>query len=149
MPGRKAIPEDTKTTKLTLEEIALQCRISKISVQPITTTKDKVPENRRQVCGRKEKLTLEQKALLLRSILELRYEEGSFSSRCLFKRTRICHVSDRTVRRLMNRNGYFFLQTSKKGLMSQTDKDQRVEFARKMQAEYFPSVWTDSVALIY
>ena len=49
----------------------------------------------------------------------------------------------------MNRNGYFFLQASKKGLMSQTDKDQRVDFARKMQAEYFPSVWTDSVALIY
>ena len=30
--------------------------------------------------------------------------------------------------------------------MTQKDKDQRVEFARKMQAEYSPSVWTDSVA---
>ena len=29
--------------------------------------------------------------------------------------------------------------------MSQTDQDQRVEFAQKRQAEYSPSVWTDSV----
>ena len=58
----------------------------------------------------------------------------------------IRHVTDRTVRRLLNRNGYFFLQGCKKGLMSQMDKDRRVEFAQKMQAEYSPSVWTDSVS---
>ena len=62
------------------------------------------------------------------------------------ERTGIHHVTDRTVRCLLNRNGYFFLQARKKGLMSQKDKDQRVEFARKMQAEYCPSVWTDSIA---
>jgi len=62
------------------------------------------------------------------------------------ERTGIRHDTDRTDRRLLNRNGYFFLQVRKKGLMSQTDKDQRVEFARKMQAEYSPTVWTDSVA---
>jgi hypothetical protein len=89
--------------------------------------------------GRK-KLTSEQEALILRSILELGDEEGSFSSRRLMERTGIRHVTDRTVRRLLNRNGYFFLQARKKGLMSPTDKDQRVEFARKMQAEYSPSV---------
>ena len=48
------------------------------------------------------------------------------------ERTGIHHVTDQTVRRLLNRNGYFFLQARKKGLMSQTDKDRRVEFARKM-----------------
>ena len=30
--------------------------------------------------------------------------------------------------------------------MSQTDKEKRVEFARKMQANYSPSVWTDTIA---
>jgi len=105
-----------------------------------------MPENRRQFCGRKKKLTPEQEALILRGILQLRDEEGSFSSRRLMERTGIRHVTDRTVRHLLNRNGYFFLQARKKGLMSETDKDQRVEFARKMQAEYSPTVWTDSVA---
>ena len=61
------------------------------------------------------------------------------------ERTGIRHVTDRTVRRLLNRNGYFFLQARKKGLMSLTDKDRRVEFARKMQGEYSPSVWRDYV----
>ena len=155
MPGRKRIPEQTKATiralktrtHLTLEEIALRCSISKTSVQRIVSAKDKMPENCRQFCGGKKKLTPEQEALTIRGILQLRDEEGSFSSRRLMERTGIHHVTDRTVRRLLNRNSYFFLQARKKGLVSQTDKDQRVEFARKMQAEYSPTVWTDSVAL--
>ena len=61
-------------------------------------------------------------------------------------RTGIRHVSDGTVRRLLNRKGYFFLQARKKGLMSETDKAKRVEFARKMQANYPPTVWTDNLA---
>ena len=154
MPGRKRIPEEAKatiralksTTPLTLEEIALRCRISKTSVQRIASTENEVPMKRRKFCARKKKLTPEQEALILRSIVELRDQEGTFSSRRLMERTGIHHVTDRTVRRLLKRNGYFFLQARKKGLMSQKDKDQRVEFARKIQAEYSPSVWTDSVA---
>jgi len=75
---------------------------------------------------------------LYTSILELKKEEGSFSSRRLVERTGIRHVTDRTIRHS---------QARKKGLMSQPDKDQRVEFARKMQEEYSASVWTDSVRL--
>ena len=61
-------------------------------------------------------------------------------------RTGIRHVGDRTVRRLLNRKGYFFLQARKKGLMSETDKAKRVEFARKMQENYPPTVRTDNLA---
>ena len=51
MPGRKRIPEEAKatiralksTTPLTLEEIALRCRISKTSVQRIASTENEVP----------------------------------------------------------------------------------------------------------
>lgn len=129
-----------------LDEIALWCRISKTSIQHIASVKDKVPENRRQFGGRKKKLTPEQEVLILRSILELRDKECSFSSWWLMEHTGICHVTDRTVRCLLNRNSYFFLQACKKRLLSQADKDLRVEFARKMQAEYSLSVWTDSVA---
>ena len=146
MARRKRIPDETKatvralknTTHLTLEEIALRCNISKTSVQRIARAKDKVPENERRFCGRKKKLTPEQEALILRSITELRDLEGSFSSRRLMERTGLIrHVTDRTVRRLLNRNGYFFLQGRKKGLMSQTDKDRRVEFAQKNTPRVF------------
>ena len=47
-------------------------------------------------------------------------------------RTGIRHVSDQTVRHLLNRKGYFFLQARKKGLMSEADKAKRVEFAQKI-----------------
>ena len=61
------------------------------------------------------------------------------------EREGIRHVTDRTVRRLFNRKGYFFLQARKKGLISEVDKVKRVELARKMQANYPPPVWTETV----
>ena len=105
-----------------------------------------MPENRRHFCGKKEKISPEQEALILGSTEELRDQEGSFSSGRLMERTGIHHVSDQTVNRLQNRNGYFFLQEHKKGLMSQSDKDKRVTLARRMQADYPLNVWKDSIA---
>lgn len=105
-----------------------------------------MPENKSHLCERKKKLSPEHEALILGSIEELREREGSFTSRRLMEQVGIRHVTDRTVRRLLNRNGYYFLQARKKGLMSQMDKEKRVEFARKMQANYPPSVWTDTIA---
>ena len=113
----------------------------------VTSSKYKeVHESRTHFSGRKKKLTPEHEALILRTIEELREQEGSFSSRRLMERTGIRHVTDRTVRRLLNRNGYFFLQARKEGLMSQSDKERRVEFARQMQSNYPQSVWTDTIA---
>ena len=134
MPSRKKIPDKTKATiralkatkELSQEEIAQRCKVSKTSVHRIISVQHRAPENRRHLCGRKMKLTPEQEALILQSIEELSAQEGSFSSRRLMERTGIRHVTDRTVRRRLNRNGYFFLQARKKGLMSQTDKDNRV-----------------------
>lgn len=154
MASRRRIPEETKasiqalkaTTNLTLTEIAECCKVSTASVQRIITAKDKAPGKNRHLCGRKRKLTPDHEALILGRIAELREREGSFTSRRLMDRTGIRHVSDRTVRRLLNRKGYFFLQARKKGLMSETDKAKRVEFARKMQENYPPTVWTDNLA---
>lgn len=154
MAPRKRIPEETKvsvqalrtTTNLTLTEIAERCKVSIASVHRIITAKDKEPGNKRHLCGRKRKLTPEHEALVLGSIAELREREGSFTSRRLMERAGIRHVTDRTVRRLLNRKGYFFLQARKKGLMSEADKVKRVEFARKMQENHPPTVWTEAVA---
>ena len=62
------------------------------------------------------------------------------------ERAGIRHVTDPTARRLLNRKGYFFLQVRKIALMSEADKVKRVEFARKMQENYPPTVWTETVA---
>ena len=135
------------TTNLTLNEVAECFQVSTASVHRVTSSKYKeVHESRRHLSGKKKNLTSEHEALILRTIEELREQEGSFSSRRLMERTGIRHVTDLTVRRLLNRNGYFFLQARKKGLMSQSDKERRVEFARRMQSNYPQSVWTDTIA---
>ena len=122
-------------------------QVSTASVHRLTSSKYKeVQESGRHLNGRRKKLTPEHEALILRTIEELREQEGSFSSRCLMERTGIHHVTDRTVRRLLNRNRYYFLQARTKGLMSQSDKERRVEFARQMQSNYPQSVWMDTIA---
>ena len=88
--------------------------VSIASIHRIVTTRDKAPENRRHLSGRRRKLNPEHEASIVRSISKLREREGSFSSRRLMEQTGIRHVSYRTVRCFLNRNGYFFLQTGKK-----------------------------------
>ena len=150
MPSRKRISEETKASIRVLKmatEIAERFQVSTASVQRVTSSKYKeVHENRRHLSDRKKKLTPEPEALILRTIKVLREKEGSFSLLRLMERTGIRHVTDRTVRRLLNRNGYFFLQAHKKGLTGQTNKEKRVEFAGLMQSNYPQSVWMDTIA---
>ena len=90
------------TRNLTLNEIAERFQVSTASVHGVTSSKYKeVHESRRHFSGRKKKLTPEHEALILRTIEELREQEGSFSSWRLMERTGIRHVTDRTVRRLL------------------------------------------------
>lgn len=154
MPSRRRITEETKASikalscnsDLTLDAIAKRCGVSIASVHRIITTTDTVPKSRRHLCGARRKITPQQEASILENIAELREQEGSFSSRRLMERTGIRQVSDRTVRRLLNRNGYFYLQARKKGLLSEADKRKRVEFANMIQTNYPPSLWTDKIA---
>ena len=90
MPSRKRISEETKastrvlkmTTNLTLNEIAERFQVSTASVHRITSSKYKeLKESKRHLSSSKKKLTPEHEALILRTIEELREQEGSFSSR--------------------------------------------------------------------
>ena len=132
-----------------LEEIAQVCGISTSSVHRITSQKQ--PEVLKKKCasrGRKRKLSLRQERLILRSISVLREREGSFTSKRLMQYSRIRGISDRTIRRLLNRNGYHYLQARKKGLMSASDRMKRVAFARRIINNYPPDVWTNKIAYL-
>ena len=143
---RSAIRILKTTTDLTFQEIAQRCDVSTTSAHRIATAPEGAPESRRHLCGRKRKLLQEQEELLVNSISDLREQEGSFTSRRLMEKLGIRHVSDRTVRRALNRNKYFFLQARKKGLMNKDDRQKRVTFAQRMQTEFPPNVWKDMVA---
>ena len=87
MPSRKRISEEIKasirvlkvTSNLTLNEIAERFQVSTASVHRVTSSKYKeVRESGRHLSGRTKKLTPEHEALILRTIEELREQEGSF-----------------------------------------------------------------------
>lgn len=97
--------------------------------------------------GRPRKLTPRDERLLLRKIDVLRRQEGSFTIKDLCEagispRT----VSCKTVRRLLHRHGYKYVQARKKGVLTQGDQEKRLKFARNIKREYSRSVWTEEIA---
>ena len=55
-------------------------------------------------------------------------------------------VSTRTVTRYLNAVGYFYLQTRKKGLLTEDDHRKRVKFAKDMRKNFGTDVWKKELA---
>ena len=112
-------------------------------------TSQKLPDvlkKKRASHGRKRKMSLRQERLILCSIPVLQEREGSFTLKRLMQYKRILGISDHTIRRLLNRNGYYYLQARKKGLMSASDRMKQVAFARCIINNYPPYVRTNKIA---
>lgn len=85
---------------------------------------------------------------LLRQIDVLRRQEGSFIVKRLMLEAGIDArtVSCKTVRRLLHRHGYKYIQARRKGILTVADHERRLKFARGIKREYTCSLWTDQVA---
>jgi hypothetical protein len=55
-------------------------------------------------------------------------------------------VSESTISRFLNKEGYYYLQARKKGFLTKADMKKRRSFARRMQNEYSHDVWTQDIA---
>ena len=97
--------------------------------------------------GRPRKIDQRTERALIRAVGKLRKAEGQFTSKRLMEVTNIDrkNISDRTVRRALNRNGYKFLQARKKGILTEKDLKLRHQFARTMQKTYPKELWTDQI----
>ena len=73
----------------------------------------------------------------------LRKQEGNFTIKRLMENAGICRkdVSESTISRFLNKEGYYYLQARKKGLLTKADMKKRRLFARRMQKEYSHDVW--------
>lgn len=98
--------------------------------------------------GRPSKLTARDKRYLVREVLKLQESTGKFHISDVMRNTGFTYsdISVRSVSRCLNEQQYRYLQTRKKGLLSESDLRQRVTFARKMIKKYPPNFWTDDVA---
>ena len=98
--------------------------------------------------GRPRKTTAKQVRLLIRNLLKLREENPRFTLKDLMEYSDVNprDVSEKTVNRILQRNGFFYLQARKKGLLNKNDLVQRVRFAKVMKTIHNPELWTKQVA---
>ena len=107
-----------------------------------------ITDQRSKNKGRPRLLSDRDNRKLIRAVGTLRNNEGSFSARRLKLEADIdLNVSDHTVRLSLNRHGYKYLQTRRKGLMSQKDLKTRLAFARKVKRLLPPNFWTSGISL--
>ena len=128
------------------KEVADECKVSLAIVYRIWNnkfTKDIETKQKRRKCGgRPEKLTLRQKRSIIRNINILREENNNFTSKKLLLSSGINRndISSRTVRRFLNKNGYHYLKTRKKGILSKKDFQKRYKFAKMMRNQFSSDV---------
>ena len=97
-----------------------------------------------KVGGRHPKLGEREGHQILRTVKRLR-GKGALCSNRIKLESGILNVSDRTICRCLNKHGYHYLQTRKKGLLSVTDRKIRKRFSRKMEKDFDSNVWTDRI----
>ena len=101
----------------------------------------------RNAGGRPTKLGDREERLILRTVKRLR-GNGPLCSKRIKLQSGIINVSDRTVRRCLNKHGFHYLQARKKGLLSIKDCKLRQTFCRKMLKDYDHNIWMNKICFI-
>ena len=99
--------------------------------------------------GRPRKLSERDSRNILRAVKTLRETLGTFTSPRVAIEANIdaSRVSNRTVRRELNRHGFKYRTTRRKGLMRERDFKERVKFCRKIKRRNLGiSFWTEHVS---
>ena len=139
-PSKRAyIKYLTQGKKLSIKDIAQQCHVSWSTVYRIK--KDEIMDwDQRKKCNRDfggmpHKLSLPEERRILQTLSSLRHKGDNFTSIRLMARAGISpkHVSNRAIRRFLQREGYYFLQARKKGLLSEKDLKERSKFAKNIR----------------
>ena len=121
-------------------KVARMCQISRGSVwrikkEGLLGNKDRQEHIWR---GPPLKLSTRDGRQLVRAIQGLREKEGNFSCQRIMQEagTSVKDVSVRTVSCFLNSQGYYYLQAHKKGVLTVTDMEKRLKFARRMRKDW-------------
>ena len=108
---------------------------------------DPIYDKRKSNKGRPNKLSLQDDRNIIRSVHKLRLSEGSFTSRRVQTESGVLDVSNRTIRRVLNKHNYFYLRSRKKGLLTKKDLKKRLKFCRNIiKINYGPQFWNNGIA---
>ena len=98
--------------------------------------------------GRPSKLSRNDRRNIKKLITETRESIGSFTSKRIQVSAGLEHVSNRTVRRAMNKHMYGYLHTRKKGVLSPDDIVLRLQWAKeKVRNKVNQTFWNYEVSL--
>jgi len=104
-------------------------------------------DRRRQNPGRPRRVSIQDERQIVRHVERLRNDLGSFTVKKLRLEAGVTHVSIHTVRRVLKKNKYHYLQSRKKGLLTPKDRLLRLRFAKTTIKEKPRNFWTDHVAM--
>lgn len=139
----------------TFREIARKCRMSKSSAHRLWQYRQKYVNrcNSRHVerkRGPKRRLGERERRLIERTMKRMRATNCNFTVMTLVREAGIdpMKAHRRTFTRYLNNWGYHFLQSRKKGLLSDKDKELRLRHARTMKRvlQVYPDFYTDHIA---
>lgn len=105
-------------------------------------------DKRKRNPGRPKKLNDRDERNLIRALKSLRKSTAYFSARKIQEEANLPQVSLKTIRRVLHKHGYRYLQSRKKGLMYPRDKLRRVAFARKGK-EFEKTFWEQGVSFYF
>lgn len=94
--------------------------------------------------GRPKKYTPRDVRHITAAVEKLYDTKGNFSGTDIRKESGVSHLSPRTVRRVLNQQGYRFRQCRKKGLLTQEDLKLRLKFAKKCKT-LPPTFWKEGI----
>ena len=119
---------------LTVQEIVDLCGISRGSIYRCLNAKK--CEKDRKLRGRPRLISPRDERIIVRNIARLRKAEGNFSCHQLRAESGLHHVSLCTMNRTLKRLGFGFMETRRKGILTEKDYAERRQFARTVQRSY-------------
>lgn len=138
--------------KMSTRSIARKCGVSNATVSRIGNNfknPDRKPTRR---SGRPQKITNRMNRNLIRTLKNIRHSEGGhFSSKKIALEADIpSTISNRTVRRALNKSEFQWLQARKKGLMTVKDHSKRLRFVQMIRREHPGDFfWMDGIAFYF
>ena len=130
--------------------LAKKCKITSRTVYRIL--KEPIVQERAQVkgtlAGRKRILSDRTEKRMIRTITKMRDMNRNWIVRDLLKWCDINNISERTGQRILNRHGYAFLHSRRKGIVSESDTKKRMAFAKRF-CHSVPSFWQEGVAFYF
>ena len=99
--------------------------------------------------GRPRKLTERDKRSVIRSLVSLRENVGTFSSRDIQNDCGLQHkVSNDRIRRCLKKHKYGYFQCRKKGLLTKEELVKHLKFAEKWK-QLHENIWTEGVSFYF